>query len=559
VVDNTIGNGALKLNLPSTSCVFTSRIFDASIPMDWTSLVSTTTLPVGTSVVFEARSGNSASPDITWTSWQSVSGGTITNPGSRYIQYRATLSTTDSGQTPVVEEVTINLTSGAISTLNSPSGTLTNWDKSFNWTGVNGASWYLLEVYTSGGSQVLYKWYTSAQTNCASGTACSITPPSTDLNLGNGDYQWRVMDYGGYGYGLWTLFEDFTLNAVCYTLTVNTNPAGSTVTVPSQSCAGGYTAGTVVQLTAVPGSGYAFTNWSGDASGTSNPVTVTMNGNRSVTANLRGNTPLSPTGTLSNWNYTFTWTGLSDATWYLIEVETSGGSQVFYNWYTSAQTNCSGGTACSVTPSGFSLANGDYRWRVLDYGAYGYGLHSGYKNFTLSGACYTLTTNASPGGSGSVTVPAQTCAGGYTGGSVIQLTAVPGTGYLFNNWSGAATGAGNPVSVTMDANKSVTANFKSTPVLIAPNGVQGSWSPAFSWTGLSNATWYLVEVYTSGGTQVFYKWYTSPQTGCSGGTACAVVATELAGLGSGSYKWRILDYGDYGYGTFTQYTNFSIP
>ena len=78
-----------------------------------------------------------------------------------------------------------------------------------------------------------------------------------------------------------------------------------------ENCAGGYTAGTVVQLTAVPNTGYVFSSWSGDASGTSNPVSVTMDGNKSVTANMRGDTPLSPSGTLTSWDNTFSWTGLT--------------------------------------------------------------------------------------------------------------------------------------------------------------------------------------------------------------------------------------------------------
>ena len=286
-----------------------------------------------------------------------------------------------------------------------------------------------------------------------------------------------------------------------------------------------------------------------------------MDGNKSVTANMRGNTPLTPSGTLTSWNKTFSWTGLSDATWYLLEVQTSAGTQVFRQWYTSAQTTCSGGTACSVTPTGLSLANGEYKWRVMDYGAYGYGLNSAFKNFTLdlTLACYTLTIDVNPAGSGTVNAPAQTCTGGYTAGSVVQLTAVPNTGYLFDNWSGAATGTSNPLSVTMDGDKSITANFKARVVLIAPQEQLTTWDNTFSWTGLSNATWYLLEVYTSTGTQVHRKWYTSAQTNCAGGTACSVVPPETAGLANGDYKWRMLDYGAYGYGTWTGYLNFSIP
>lgn len=564
VVDNTIGNGAVRLNIPgSTSCVFESRVFDAGAPVDWGNLTWNGTTPAGTTVTFSVRTGNTSAPDISWTNWQAVSvAGDFANPGSRYIQYRATLDTTNSGQTPMIEDVSINYSAaGSTLSLTAPSGTLNSWNGTFVWTGVNGATWYLLEVYTPSMSQVLRKWYTSAQTNCVSGTACSLTPSSSDLNLGNGDYQWRVLDYGAYGYGIWPVFKSFTISAACYTLTANVTPAGSgTVNLPPQNCTGGYTAGSVLSLTAVPNSGYIFTDWSGAASGTANPITLTMDGNKTITANMRGNTPLSPSGTVNNWNYTFTWTGLSNATWYLIEVQTLSGTQVFRQWYTSSQTGCAGGTNCSVTASGLSLPNGDYKWRVLDYGAYGYGINSAFKNFTLTGvACYTLTTNVSPAASGSVMVPAQTCPGGYTAGSIIQLTAAPATGYLFNNWSGDATGTANPVSVTMNGNKTVTANFKATVVLTAPNGTITSWNNTFSWTGLTNATWYLLEVYTAdGSTQVFRKWYTASQTGCSGGTVCSISPPETAGLANGNYKWRILDYGPYGYGVWTPYMNFSL-
>jgi uncharacterized delta-60 repeat protein len=44
----------------------------------------------------------------------------------------------------------------------------------------------------------------------------------------------------------------------------------------------------VVTLTAVPNTGYAFVNWSGDLSGNNNPETLTMDGPKSVTANFLG-------------------------------------------------------------------------------------------------------------------------------------------------------------------------------------------------------------------------------------------------------------------------------
>ncbi|MDP2916455.1 MAG: hypothetical protein Q8O16_00835 [Dehalococcoidia bacterium] len=56
-----------------------------------------------------------------------------------------------------------------------------------------------------------------------------------------------------------------------------TSPAAGVNSSPS---------GTPVIITATPATGWTFSHWSGDASGTSNPITVTMNANKTVTANF---------------------------------------------------------------------------------------------------------------------------------------------------------------------------------------------------------------------------------------------------------------------------------
>jgi hypothetical protein len=48
-----------------------------------------------------------------------------------------------------------------------------------------------------------------------------------------------------------------------------------------------YTNGTTVTLTAVPGTGFTFAGWSGDVTGDTNPVSLSMNGNTTVTASFR--------------------------------------------------------------------------------------------------------------------------------------------------------------------------------------------------------------------------------------------------------------------------------
>ena len=71
-----------------------------------------------------------------------------------------------------------------------------------------------------------------------------------------------------------------------YDLTTNVDPTGSG-SVALDPSGGTYKEGTDVTATANPNSGYKFDNWSGDASGTSNSVMVTMNSGKSITAHFR--------------------------------------------------------------------------------------------------------------------------------------------------------------------------------------------------------------------------------------------------------------------------------
>ena len=77
--------------------------------------------------------------------------------------------------------------------------------------------------------------------------------------------------------------------SVSYSLTTNISPAAGG-TVSRNPNAASYASGTVVTLTATPGSGYTFTGWSGDAAGSAASVTVTMNANKTVTANFTNST-----------------------------------------------------------------------------------------------------------------------------------------------------------------------------------------------------------------------------------------------------------------------------
>ncbi len=87
-------------------------------------------------------------------------------------------------------------------------------------------------------------------------------------------------------------------------------------------------------------------------------------------------------------------------------------------------------------------------------------------------ACYTLNLNASPSAGGKVSAsPAPNCEGTkYLPQTNITLTATPNSGYNFYTWSGTVSSRAPTESLTMDANKEITAvfNSSSTQFLFVP-------------------------------------------------------------------------------------------
>ena len=68
---------------------------------------------------------------------------------------------------------------------------------------------------------------------------------------------------------------------------------------------------------------------------------------------------------------------------------------------------------------------------------------------------FTLTTSANPAEGGTVSPSS----GQYESGDVALVTATPAGEYVFEKWTGGATGTSNTINVTMNSNTSVVANF----------------------------------------------------------------------------------------------------
>lgn len=75
-----------------------------------------------------------------------------------------------------------------------------------------------------------------------------------------------------------------------FALVLTSSPAAGGSTTGS----GAYTAGSSANATATANPGYTFTSWSGDATGTNNPLTVVMSANKHVTANFTLNVIIIP-------------------------------------------------------------------------------------------------------------------------------------------------------------------------------------------------------------------------------------------------------------------------
>ena len=88
----------------------------------------------------------------------------------------------------------------------------------------------------------------------------------------------------------------------------------------------------------------------------------------------------------------------------------------------------------------------------------------------------SLTIQASPGGT---TIPSPGRYK-YVKGTLVTVQAVPFDGYLMNNWSGDASGDAASITVAMDADKTVKANFIPIPKppldLILSTGLDDSWT-----------------------------------------------------------------------------------
>jgi hypothetical protein len=273
-----------------------------------------------------------------------------------------------------------------------------------------------------------------------------------------------------------------------YTLTLNYDGVtGYIVNQPFGTGSGNiYTAGAVVQLTANAYFGYHFVSWGGDASGTANPTTITMNGNKTVSANFAAGDPNLGTVIVTiqppeaaaagvTWGFNdndFRASGTSysyypETLW--VELHNTNGWTGVGGWVTFTAGQTSNYIFAASSTNGTIIGNDPRTYYTLA-GAAG---NSGSTDGTNSSARFSQPKNLAMDNAGNIFV---------VDGSIIRkvtaagmVTTVAGTAGVSGSADGQGTNASfnNPIGIAIDqSNNLYVADFMNSTIRkITPGGM----------------------------------------------------------------------------------------
>jgi hypothetical protein len=184
---------------------------------------------------------------------------------------------------------------------------------------------------------------------------------------------------------------DKTINAVFtqgqLALVTNVTGSGSITRNPDQAT---YPSGTSVTLTAVPAAGWSFKSWSGDASGSTNPVIVLMDAGKTVNALFTQNivkptipVTISPVGTITVALPTYVWNASTGATSYWLSVYNQSKGAYAISGMVVPSSVCTGvPSICRFHPS-VLLGTNTYRFSVAALNAGGNSGFSPWANWKI--------------------------------------------------------------------------------------------------------------------------------------------------------------------------------
>ena len=230
---------------------------------------------------------------------------------------------------------------------------------------------------------------------------------------------------------------------VKYDLTVSTVQGGTISPSPAMYT---YPAGTEVSITATPDTNYRFSGWTGDVPEgheNDNPITITMDSNKSVKANFIRQYTLTITAGTGGTTDPAPGTHTYDVGTDVAITATPESGYRFGSWTGDVPSGHENDNPVTITMDSDKSIEANFIRR------------------------YILTITVGTGGR---TDPSQ---GSYICdvGTQVSVRAIPNSGYRFNSWSGDASGTSNPISITMDSDKSIKAKFSAVPA--AEEGKKG--------------------------------------------------------------------------------------
>jgi hypothetical protein len=229
-----------------------------------------------------------------------------------------------------------------------------------------------------------------------------------------------------------------------FALNLSSSPAAGGTTTGS----GSFAAGTNVAITATANNGYTFVNWTDNGSvvSSSSNFQLALNSSRSLVANFRV-IPSSQFAVILSSSPAAG--GTTDG-----EGAYSAGTSVTISAvpniaYTFTNWTDKGTGAVVSTSANYTFALATNRTLVANF------------------AIKTFTLNVSATNGTVLKTPNQTT---YNYGTSVVLSATANSGFTFSSWSGDASGSNNPITVVMNADKNITANFTAA-VAVGPGPV----------------------------------------------------------------------------------------
>lgn len=299
----------------------------------------------------------------------------------------------------------------------------------------------------------------------------SATPAEGGTVTGAGDFNEEstvtvaATPYEGYVFTNWTVDGTVVSTSASYQFVMNGNKAivahfaavtsgNFRISLSSSPIAGGTTTGSgqfnanaTVTVSAFPNPGYVFVNWTEGASiaSTSPSYQFVLSANRTLVANyslipanqfavILSANPAAGGRTGGSGSYA------SGANVTVTAIPNVG--YAFVNWTAN-------GTAVSTTTS-YTFAISANTTLVANFEVITYSLNVTAQNGNVSKD------------------PEQQS---YNSGSTVELIATPETGYQFSSWSGDAEGNNPRLTVVMNSNKDITANFTLVNNATGPQGI----------------------------------------------------------------------------------------